>query len=227
MRPMFSFSSSVLAPLRDAVLPKPCLVALCGPAGCGKLAALRQAVGPVCVYDVEKESTASEVRAIYKWLQPQLGQSGKCVWAIKPAELLTKCAVAEMKRLWDKDPCGVRIVLISCEKVHHVPIVYMPQVDRKQLTQWVLDQGGEPDLVAAAGRDLRQLGILLAQSAMCSTTDKQRHPYFDTAAILRGVKRPLEAYNPAWLEANSQGESIEGMVPLLRCRCVRRHPAGR
>ena len=75
----------------------------------------------------------------------------------------------------------------------------------------MLDQGGEPELVAAAGRDLRQLGILMSQAG-CSTTDKQRHPYFDTAAILRGVKRPLEAYNPAWLEANSQGESIEGMA---------------
>ena len=82
---MFTFSNHVLAPLRDAVLPKSCLVALCGPAGCGKLSALRQAAGSVCTYDLEKQITASEVRAIYKWLQPQLDQSGKCVWAVKPA----------------------------------------------------------------------------------------------------------------------------------------------
>ena len=131
---MISFPDTFTSAIHEALVAHP-IFALCGPPGSGKKTILKQ-MGYENVYPLDEQvyfnDATDNLTKIMKKLQPTL--LGDTVWIVYPAELLTRPAVAQLLK---RKPC--KVILLSCDKVPFVPIVYMKQFDKKENQDSVLN----------------------------------------------------------------------------------------
>ena len=194
---MIAFPPAASAAIEKA-LDANTIFALCGTPGSGKKTLLKT-MGYDAVHELDKMYSDENAAVLARLLQPNL--NGAKVWVVYPAELLDKKAV---ERLMKCKFC--KIILVSCEKVPLVPIVYMPQLDKKAKVTYLM-QRDFPEwrarqIVEVAGHDLRQLNMHI-QMPYLSSTDKLPHVYKDTLAILNGKELDEQHTNRNWLEQNA------------------------
>ena len=175
---MLSFDPNVIKQLQQAI-QKPQITALCGPAGSGKRTLLEQLVPHVAVYDLDycitKEEQLRKIANMYMGNVP-LGYEGvKAVGALKPAELVD----IDLSKFKVKFP----LILLSNQKVHGVPIIYMKPMQLNSVISWVQNRwfnyATAVRVAKSAGTDLRQFKIR-TWDEKTAETDKDCHISFDT-----------------------------------------------
>ena len=207
---MMEFPRETIQDITSA-LAKHSVIALCGPPGCGKRAILKH-MGYEDSLDLDKvvdyTSEYDGVKPLLKQCQNSL--AGTKVWLIKPAELITRQALVQIKER------GSNLILLSCEKVAGIHIVYMKAFSKNRRLEYLHGKGFNQkryeEILTNSARDMRQMQMHIDFPDL-QASDKLPHPYNDTLTILNGHKLPNERLNVAWIEQNSAGsKSIEDLA---------------
>ena len=190
--------------------------ALCGPPGCGKRSILKH-MGYEDSLDLDKEVDyyIDEKGKLKDGVTPLLNQcqhslAGTNVWIIKPAELITRRALAQIKMR------GSKLILLSCDRVADIHSVYMNAFSKNRRLEYLhgkrLSQERSEEIITKSMRDMRQMQMHIDFPNL-HAADKLPHPYNDTLSILNGRTLPDERFDVAWVEQNSGGsKSIEDLA---------------
>ena len=158
-------------------------------------------------YESKPDGAQDGVKSILK--QCQYSLAGSTVTIIKPAELITRRALAKIK----KHDC--KLILLSCEKVADIHTVYMRAFSKNSRLEYLHGKGlsqRSEEITTKSVRDMRQMQMHIDFPSL-HAADKLPHPYNDTLSSLNGRTLPEERLDVAWIEQNTGGsKSIEDLA---------------
>lgn len=162
--PQYRHRHEDMRTFRAQVLSGPNVQTLSGPAGCGKLTFLMQALEGgeesirVEFVPGDREWRAENLHGLCRILQSRpLAACGRMVWVVRPAELLKGGAVQELAKTLE----DCRMLLLSCDKLWDAPAMhYMnSRVPKEELFHWAALANVPPavarQLMTVANRDIR------------------------------------------------------------------------